>query len=239
MDRTVKSTFIYRILRRIKRCFNWLILPDSAAVLKGQTEKVRRQNLDLIGETELVLDIGAGNRPISGFNKVISLDFEPGCKVDIRADAHHIPFRDGVFDLVWLGGVVEHIRYPRMVLNEIHRVLKSGNGCVYIEVPFFQRVHSSPHDFQRFTITGLEELCSQFTKIKSGIDCGPSSAFSHILRAYLALCFSFNIKALYHFFYYYVFGWLTLPIKYLDIILCKYREADTISFSYFYLGRKS
>lgn len=233
-----KKLLIYNILRVIKRCFNWLILPDSAAILKNQSEGIRRQNIYLLDKVELALDIGSGNRPISGFKKLIRIDISPDCAVDVRGDAHYMPFAEGTFDLVWLGGVLEHIRNPRMMIKEIYRILKN-EGYVYIEIPFFQRIHGSPNDYQRFTLAGLEELCSQFSKLKSGIICGPSSAFSHILRSYLALCLSFNNKYLYHLLYYYVLGWITLPLKYLDIILSKYNNADTTSFAFYYLGKKA
>jgi len=233
-----KDSLLYKILRFIKRRFNWLILPDSSAILKSEQERVRRQIYSVLEQVELVLDIGSGNRPISRFKKVIRMDFDPACTVDVCADAHYMPFASNKFDLIWIGGVLEHIRDPKTVIKDIYQILKDG-GYIYIETPFFQRIHGAPNDFQRFTIAGLEELCSQFTRIKSGIICGPSSAFSHILRTYLALCLSFNNKNLYHFFYYYILGWFTFPIKYLDIILSKYKNADTISFAFYYLGKKA
>jgi len=215
-----------------------MILADSACIFKSQTEKIRQDNIFLLNNVKLVLDIGSGNRPVSeGFEKAIKLDIDVNAKVDVVGDAHCIPFNNGVFDLAWVGGVFEHIKNPHKVIDEINRVLKE-RGYIYIEIPFFQRIHGAPEDYQRFTISGLKELCSRFQKIKSGIVCGPSSAFSHILRSYLALCFSFNNNILYHIFYYYIFGWLTLPIKYLDIILSKYKNADTVSFAFYYLGKK-
>jgi len=234
----MKKSKIFNIFREIKGCSNWFVLPDSATILKNQAWRIRRQNIHLLDEVELVLDVGSGNRPISRFKKLIRMDFDPAYTVDVCADAHYMPFASNKFDLVWMGGVLEHIRDPKTVIKNIYRILKDEK-YIYIEIPFFQRMHGAPNDFQRFTIAGLEELCSQFTRIKSGIICGPSSAFSHILRTYLALCLSFNNKNLYHFFYYYILGWFTFPIKYLDIILSKYKNADIISFAFYYLGKKA
>lgn len=215
-----------------------ILLSDSSAILKRQQERVRKRIRNILGRTGLILDIGSGSRPVSGFGKVITLDIDPECEVNLRADAHQMPFLKDVFDLVWLGGVLEHMNNPRVVINETQRILKKG-GYIYIEVPFFQRIHAAPCDFQRFTITGLEELCDAFLKIESGILCGPSVAFSHILRYYLALLFSFNNEKLFKILYYYILGWVTLPIKYIDNIISGYKNADSISFAFYYLGKKT
>lgn len=45
-----------------------------------------------------------------------------------RADAEHLPFADGLFDLVYSWGVIHHSQSPEKVIREIHRVLKPG-GC--------------------------------------------------------------------------------------------------------------
>ena len=238
MKKILKEGFTYKLLRKLKNSFNLLILPDSIAVLKDEQKKIRTQVIKLVKDNAgLVLDIGSGNRPASNFSKIIKMDIDPGCPVDIVADAHNIPFLKNTFDLVWLGGVLEHIKKPEMAIREIHRVTRK-DGYIYIEAPFFQRIHGAPDDFQRFTISGIEELCSQFSKIKSGIICGPSSAFAHIFRSYLALCLSFDNNTLHHILYYYILGWITLPIKYLDLILSKFKNAESISFAFYYLGRK-
>jgi len=229
---------IYNFLRVIKRCFDWMALPDSVSILKSQQEKVRHQIYAIVGRNKVILDVGSGNRPASSFNKVIKMDINSDCAVDILGDAYHIPFNKEIFDIVWLGGVLEHIEDADAVIKEIYRVLKKG-GYIYIEIPFMQRIHGAPCDFQRFTIDGLRKLCGDFFKIEDGIICGPSSTFSHILRSYIALCLSFNNKYIYDFFYYYILGWFVFPIKYLDIIFYKYKNADKISFAFYYLGKKT
>jgi SAM-dependent methyltransferase len=232
-----KKSLFLEILRQVKKLFNWMILPDSIAILKARQESIRQKIYKELRESEMVLDVGSGGRPVSGFKKVVTMDFDLNCPVDVHADLHHLPFSEQVFDLVWMGGVLEHVRSPQDAINGIWRILKR-KGYIYIEIPFFQKVHGAPHDYQRFTAEGLETLCHNFSKIDCGILCGPSSTFSHILRTYLALCLSFNNKYLEHFFYYYILGWLTFPIKYLDLILFRYRNADTIPFAFYYLGKK-
>lgn len=51
----------------------------------------------------------------------------------IEGVAEHMPFADTSFDFINVGEVIEHVRDPKMVLQEIYRVLKPG-GKVYISV---------------------------------------------------------------------------------------------------------
>lgn len=108
-----------------------------------------------------VLVIGAGKEPYHALMPVSSsiccTDIEPGAGIDIVADAHVLPFTDGSFDAVIAIEVFEHLRDPKLATAEIHRVLRSG-GKAIVTVPFMFRVHGDPHDYQRFTATGLEVM---------------------------------------------------------------------------------
>ena len=66
------------------------------------------------------------------------------------ADAHRLPFEDGVFDGVWVQAVLEHVLEPATVVAELHRVLRM-EGLVYAETPFMQQVHEQAYDFSRFS----------------------------------------------------------------------------------------
>jgi SAM-dependent methyltransferase len=48
----------------------------------------------------------------------------------IQADAHHLPFGDGSFDIVYCRFVLEHLRDPAAALREMRRVAAPG-GRVY------------------------------------------------------------------------------------------------------------
>lgn len=56
----------------------------------------------------------------------------------VCGDALTLPFPDGVFDLVFHQGLLEHFPDPRPVLRENYRVLKKG-GLILVDVP--QRFH--------------------------------------------------------------------------------------------------
>ncbi len=54
------------------------------------------------------------------------------------ADAFFLPFKEGIFDLVFHQGLLEHFRNPGDMISEHHRVLKPG-GHIIVDVP--QRYH--------------------------------------------------------------------------------------------------
>lgn len=60
-------------------------------------------------------------------------------RAPLLADAHALPFRDASFDLVVSLAVLEHIRYPHVMMREVHRILRPGGvlfGSVTYLVPF-------------------------------------------------------------------------------------------------------
>ena len=54
----------------------------------------------------------------------------------IWADLAKAPLKKNTFDLVYGGGVIEHFQDTRMVLEQVHRVLKKG-GVAFNTVPVF------------------------------------------------------------------------------------------------------
>jgi len=117
-----------------------------------------------------VLDIGSGDAepPYSRKETVTSytsLDLpETNARYlkrpQVFADAHALPFSEGVFDGVLLLEVLEHVRHPARVLDEAHRVLREG-GTVCMSTPFLYPLHDEPYDFFRFSLYGLRELLRQ------------------------------------------------------------------------------
>jgi SAM-dependent methyltransferase len=107
------------------------------------------------------LVIGAGKvdyrRLLPLASSIIATDIDPGEFVDMVVDAHSLPFEDKSIDTVIAIEVFEHLRDPRAVVEEITRVLRV-EGRVLLSVPFMFRVHGDPHDYQRFTQSGLATL---------------------------------------------------------------------------------
>jgi glycogen(starch) synthase len=59
----------------------------------------------------------------------------------VQADLFHMPFPDGVFDLVWNDGVLEHFDAPEDALCEMVRVARPG-GAVLVLVPQRRTIHT-------------------------------------------------------------------------------------------------
>ena len=111
---------------------------------------------DLIGETDgLVLNLSAGGTARKASN-VVELEWGLFRHTDISADAHDLPFRDGVFDGVVCLNSFEHYHSPSVVTSEIHRVLKPG-GWVYVLTAFLQPMHMHPHHYFNVTTSGLKK----------------------------------------------------------------------------------
>jgi SAM-dependent methyltransferase len=115
-----------------------------------------------------LLDLGAGTKPYSRlyeryFCRCVSVDVDYSPHdiggIDTLASADDLPFADELFDCVICTEVLEHCADPRQVLVEMRRVLKPG-GRAFITTPFLVPLHEMPHDYYRFTPSGLSEVAA-------------------------------------------------------------------------------
>jgi ubiquinone/menaquinone biosynthesis C-methylase UbiE len=92
----------------------------------------------------MVLDIGCntGNaaryiKEMAGC-KIVGVDFPESwmgtCRIErcLRADAHYLPFKEGIFDKAYMLHVLGHVKFPDMILKEVLRVLKPGGSFFMI-----------------------------------------------------------------------------------------------------------
>ena len=165
----------------------------------------------------LRLNLGSANRRYN--LKMINLDLFKGEEVDIQGDLLDLPFSDEVADTILCKGVLEHVSEPSKALKEIHRVLKFG-GRVFFETPFMQTIHAAPYDFFRWSPQGLKKLLHEFDIKKIEIVAGPASAMAWQFQEAMAILFSFKSKLFYKIGLRF-FGWLAIPISWLDILLEK------------------
>lgn len=105
----------------------------------------------------VVLNAGAGHRPVETGHPTLCCDFDETAPVDFLADLHFLPLKDACVDSVLSVAVLEHTRTPWECAKELLRVLKPG-GAAVICVPFLQPEHAVPHDFFRFTAYGLRSM---------------------------------------------------------------------------------
>ncbi|PRC41445.1 hypothetical protein C6A85_000000115565 [Mycobacterium sp. ITM-2017-0098] len=116
-----------------------------------------------------LLDLGCGEAPLLGYYS----DFvDSAALVDWANSRHANPLLDLIadlnepllldaekFDTVILSDVLEHIRKPQELLNEVSRVLRTGTGILLMNVPFYYSIHEEPFDFYRYTCYALNDMC--------------------------------------------------------------------------------
>lgn len=192
-----------------------------------------------------MLNVGGGARALPARrvsrdvrNATIYLDIRQTPLVGVVGDALTLPFADESMHAVLSMAVLEHLEDPAQATQEMLRVLKPS-GIVYCEVPFLQIYHAAPHDYMRFTNSGIRRLFRDFHEIDQGVCAGPSSALSWILRGYLAgllTGFSHNRRA--RVLAEFLAAWLTFPIKYADYLIANRPAASNIASACYFLGVK-
>lgn len=88
----------------------------------------------------------------------VGLDMKDGPGVDIVHDLEHpLPKKWGRFEHVDLCSVLEHVRRPWLLAENILRVMAPG-ATLLVSVPFVWRIHAYPSDYWRMTPEALDVL---------------------------------------------------------------------------------
>lgn len=113
-----------------------------------------------------LLDIGSANASYKDeleeqFDPVVFFDLNdyPG-SIDVRGDAHFLPFKEKSFRFITCLQLFEHLSKPNQAIIEINRVLQDG-GVLILSVPHLSRLHELPNDYFRYTQYGLEQLMQE------------------------------------------------------------------------------
>lgn len=134
-----------------------------------------------------VLDAGAGEsrfRELFAASTYVALDRAVGDAdwdyggLDVIADLKGLPAGDSSFDLVINIQVLEHVRRPRAVIEELARVLRPG-GQLVLTAPQGWGEHQQPHDYYRFTRWALQSLAESAGL--EGVRISPMGGYFHYL----------------------------------------------------------
>ena len=128
-----------------------------------------------VRERTFVLNIGAGSSA-TRFTNCVEFEHKIFRHTDVVGDAHHLPFRDQVFDRVFAFNVFEHLRDPKVAAAEIFRVLKPS-GSVAIHTAFLQPLHEEPAHFYNATAYGVREWFAQFEIERCHVSANFSPAY--------------------------------------------------------------
>jgi SAM-dependent methyltransferase len=192
--------------------------------------------LDQIGPGGCGLEVGAGSSRLHP--ALITVDLVPRPTIDVCASVEHLPFPDGIFDVVVSQELLEHVRDPFRAMQEMRRVLKKG-GVIYCQVPFIIGYHPGPTDFWRFTREGVRELVERadLNYLEMTIAVGAGTGFYRIAVEFLAVLASrfsgslyFPVKG--------AFALVLYPLKWLDSFLSKSPEIDRIPGGYLIIARR-
>ncbi len=125
----------------------------------------------LVGCNGSVLDVGCGAQP---YRSLLPKSV-PYQGIDTADAAAHFGYEvpDTIYftgdrwpidsasrDLVLATETLEHVEHSDRFLAEARRVLKP-DGCLVLTVPFAARWHYIPHDYWRFTPSGLRTLLTE------------------------------------------------------------------------------
>lgn len=109
-----------------------------------------------------VLDFGGGG----GKQKTLaqsraktytSLDIDASLHPDIVGDVLHPPVPNSSYDTIISNQVMEHVKEPWIMIEQIARILRPGGMCI-LSAPFMAPFHANPTDFFRFTEQGMRHL---------------------------------------------------------------------------------
>ena len=216
--------------------FNFIAKKNYKELRKLLLEKNTSPKILFVGGGYDKYGVGIETLGSDLLKNVVNLEIKKGKVVDLIGDAHNLPFKDNSFDGIIIQAVLEHTKNPQKIVEELSRVIKK-KGIIYVENPFLQPFHAAPNDYYRFTIEGNKELFRNFKIIHQGIAAGPSSALCWFLNEYLAIVFSGNSEKLYKILRK-IFRIFVLPIKYLDLVTARTKNAKILSSGFYFFLEK-
>jgi SAM-dependent methyltransferase len=171
-----------------------------------------------------LLNLGAGFRPSpAGF---LPIDRDPLPGIRVVGDTSDVPLRSGILDGILCETVLEHVPEAEKAFAELDRLLKPG-GRVFLTLPFLWPYHASPHDYRRWTSSGVARDLRGFQIVDQGLTGGPTTALVNLAHEWLAITLSLGLAPLYRILYLALMP-LLFPFKFLDVIVGRMPNAEKI-----------
>ena len=234
-DEELRKDPLNRLKESAKRRFGPLYplaIDVLAPVLTRDFVRPFLRGFDL--DRELVLDLGAGTKRYDP--RVACVDGGAYANIDLVCDLRALPLREGSAAGIISVAVLEHVPDPAVHVAEMRRVLTPG-GRVLCFVPFLQPFHASPHDYQRYTRSGLATLFGGFEDVSVRVGAGPTSSLVWVLQEWLALVLSLGSRRLYRMLV--PLMWVLSPLKLLDLVLARHCEAGVMASGFVVEARKA
>ena len=203
---------------------NFVLLEELLSV------KVKPKIL-IIGGARITTDTGIL------FNKdniIVESDVYFGPRTQIIIDGQHIPFEDGMFDLVIFQSVLYCVADPYKCVQEANRVLNS-DGLIFASTPFMQQ-DMGIYDFTRFTHLGHRRLFRAFSEIESGVFAGTGVALGWSIRSFIGSVFNNKYLRL---FFQLLISLLFFWLKYIDFIIYNNKGTYHGASGFYFIGRKN
>lgn len=229
-----QSDWVFELKQRVKRNRRLATVVFWVTDLLYLDLRERRAFLRAVGSQGLLLNLGAGFRASPPGFRGVDRECYPG--VDVQADLTALPFRDDTVDGLLCEMVLEHVPDAEAAIREFHRVLRPG-GHAFIAVPFLWPYHASPHDYRRWTLSGVHADFAAFQPVAAGVSGGPTTTLCNVLHEWLAMVLSLGVDALYRVAYLVLLP-LLLPFKLLDLVLTHHRHAHKIGALLYFHGVK-
>ena len=116
-----------------------------------------------------LLDVGCGEKPFLhifkdkvkghfGIDMPSTLHLNRG--IDAFCSGSEIGFKNNSFDTILTTSVIEHVKEPQKMFDEIYRVLKKHSYLI-LTTPCEYGLHEQPHDYFRYTKYSLRMLAEK------------------------------------------------------------------------------
>jgi SAM-dependent methyltransferase len=78
----------------------------------------------------------------------------------IRAEGQHLPFKDGLFDCVYMTAALHHIEDKEKAIHEVYRVLRRDGSCLIMTFSHYAIRRHVTHDFPGVVAIDLKRIPS-------------------------------------------------------------------------------